>query len=67
MKDPMQVYTYPVTGRDGKQYGMRVLLDDLELAGMQAAGVVPLDVCLLVSIEPATDEDVAAMIGRALQ
>lgn len=75
MKLPkMKIYSSEQTGRDGQQYSVRYMLDGAELAGLQAAGLVPRDVCEIVGMHAVADgiiaefeRDAALMTGAVLQ
>lgn len=51
------------TGRDGLTYSVRYLLEPDELAGLQAAGLVPRDACEVVGMQAVAD-GVVAMLER---
>jgi hypothetical protein len=59
----MKVYSATQTGRDGLLYSVRYLLEPGELAGLQAAGIVPADADEVVGMQGAAD-GLVAMLER---
>lgn len=57
----MKPYSAIHTAADGQAYSVRYLLDDAELAGLQAAGLVPLNAAEVVGMQDAADSLVAGL------
>ena len=56
----MKAYSTTATGADGLAYSVRYLLEPDELAGLQAAGLVPMDAAEIVSLQSVVDGLVAS-------
>lgn len=57
----MKIFSSEQVGSNGETYSVRYLLTDEGLAGLQAAGLVPLNACEVVAMQPLADGMVAQM------
>jgi hypothetical protein len=62
----MKVFSFLAQGRSGAYYSVRLLLDDAELAALQAEGLVPAHTAEVVGMQTAADVLVAQFEREAL-
>ncbi len=62
----MKVFSYEAQGRSGARYDVRLLLEDAELAALQAEGLVPAHVVEVVGMQTAADTVMAQFEREAL-